>query len=750
MNNPDVNKHVRGESIFIDDISLPAETLHCAVLDSAFAHAGLVSINTNRAEKMNGVIAVLTSKDIPGENQIGGIIQDETLLAVDEVKYIGEPLAIVLADSITNARKAAAYIDVEYKKLPVITDAREACKNGSLIQQPTIFESGDIDKAWGECDFVYEGRVETGGQEHLYLETQCAVAYPKEEDKLLVLSSTQHPTAVQRAISRVLGIPMSNIEVDVLRLGGAFGGKEDQATHWAVLSALGAHITRKPVKLVLPRYQDIRVTGKRHPYSSDYKIGLKKNGKIIAFEVIYYQNAGACADLSPAVLERTLFHVTNSYFIPNVRATGISCKTNLVPNTAFRGFGGPQAMFVVESALHDAAEKSGISYQTIQKSNLIKDGELFHYGQTCENSNALKCWEEAERLYDFIQIKKNVDEFNQKNKLVKKGFSIMPVCFGISFTSSFLNQASALVHIYTDGSIGVSTAAVEMGQGVNTKIKTIVAEKFSVSSDRIKIESTNTTRIANSSATAASSGADLNGNAVLLSCSNILERLKKSAAEELVTEDKSEIEFADEFVFVNGKKTELTWTKLVQKSYMKRINLSSHSFYATPEIYFDRTINKGRPFAYHVYGTALIVVELDCILGRYKLDTVKIVHDFGKSLHPKVDIGQVEGGLLQGIGWMTMEEIIYSQEGRLLSNSLSTYKVPDIYFTPQNIEVNFLEESINKFGPFNSKAIGEPPLMYGIGVYFAIRNAMKAYKKNLVMDYSAPLTPEKVLMNLFM
>jgi len=614
---------------------------------------------------------------------------------------------------------------------------------------PRIFSFGNVEETWDKCDVVIEGRVESGGQEHLYLETQGSIAIPEEGGKIKLISATQSPTAVQRTAARILGVEMNNIEVDVLRLGGAFGGKEDQATHWAVMSALAAHKLGKPVKLVLNRMDDIRMTGKRHPYSSDYKIGLTSEGKILAFEATYFQNAGAFADLSPAILDRTLFHATNSYYIPNVKTTGISCKTNLPPNTAFRGFGGPQGKFVIEAAIYKAAEKMRLDASEIQKKNLFKNGNSFYYGQPVENSHAERCWIKAEEKYNVDHLKRDVKNFNKNNYQFKKGIALMPICFGISFTNALLNQASALVHIYTDGSIGVSTAAVEMGQGVNEKIKIAVSKTLSVSKERIRIETTNTTRVANTSATAASSGADLNGNAAVIASKNILDRLLKVAAEELKVSDINFLELKDEVIFNEGKKTTLVWDELIKLTYQKRISLSSQAFYATPDIHFDRETNKGRPFAYHVYGTGITIVTLDCLRGTYTIDSVKVIHDFGKSLDPVIDLGQAEGGIAQGIGWLTVEEVKHSDEGKLLSNSLSTYKIPDIYAAPKEIEVHFLENSENKYGPSNSKAIGEPPLMYGIGAYFAILNAMKAFRSEKEFEISAPITPEKVLMSLY-
>lgn len=749
MNNIDVEKHVRGESQFIDDLIIPEGTLYAAVFDSTIAHGKILQITIDAALSMPGVKSILTSTDIPGINQVGGIIPDETLFAKDEVQFIGEPIGIIVASSPDIAKKAALKIKIEYEELTAVFNPREAFQKGNLIIPPRTFSFGNVDDAWDECDVILNGTVESGSQEHIYLETQGSVAIPQEGGKIKLFSATQSPTTVQRTVARILGVEMNSIEVDVLRLGGAFGGKEDQATHWAAMSALAANKLGKPVKLVLNRMDDIRMTGKRHPYSSDYKIGLKSDGKILAYEVKYFQNAGAVADLSPAILDRTLFHATNSYFIPNVRATGISCKTNLPPNTAFRGFGGPQGKFVIEAAIYKAAEKMKIDASEIQRKNLIKDGDTFYYGQKAKNSYAVKCWSKAVEKYDFKKLKKEVESFNRSNHQFKKGIALMPICFGISFTNTILNQASALVHNYTDGSIGVSTAAVEMGQGVNEKIKIVVSNTLSVSKNRIKIETTNTARVANTSATAASSGADLNGNAAIIASKNILERLLKVAADELNVNDIIELELKDEVIIHQGIKTKLSWSDLIKMAYQKRISLSCQSFYATPDIFFNKEKNEGNPFAYHVFGTGIVTATVDCLRGTYVIDSVKVVHDFGKSLNPVIDLGQAEGGIVQGIGWLTIEELVHSYKGKLLSNSLSTYKIPDIYSAPDEIEIIFLEDSANKYGPFNSKAVGEPPLMYGIAAYFAILNAMKAFRPDKEFQINAPLTPEKVLMNLY-
>ncbi len=748
MKNYDTTQHVRGESIFVDDVLQQEDTLYISVFASPVAHGQIKNLNLKNAFNVKGVKAIFTAKDITGENQIGGIIPDENLLAEDTVHFIGHPVALVVADDVITAKQAMKIISIDIEPLPVITDAREAFQKGELIIPPRIFELGNVNEVWGKCDFVIEGEADSGGQEHLYIETQGSYAFPVEGGGIKIISSTQSPTALQKATSKVLGIPMHKIEVDVMRLGGGFGGKEDQATAWGVMSALAAFLLKKPVKLILSRHDDIRFTGKRHPYSSDFKIGLTKEGKILAYQVEFFQNAGAAADLSPPVLDRTLFHCTNSYYIPNVKATGYCCRTNLPPNTAFRGFGGPQGMFVIESAIFKAAQVIGIDPSVIQEKNLLKDNDEFPYGQKVKSSTAVHCWTSAKDKFDFESLKKEVENFNAENSFVKKGIAFMPICFGISFTATYMNQASALVHIYTDGSVSVSTAAIEMGQGVNMKIRQVASNIFSLPLEMIKIESTNTTRIANTSPTAASSGADLNGNATKIACIALLERLKNVASEELNITEKSRITFLDEKILVDGKQTKLTWKHLISSAYLKRIGLSSHAFYSTPGIHFDKEKNKGEPFAYHVYGTAIIQSKVDCLRGTADIESVKVVHDFGKSINKVIDRGQAEGAIMQGIGWMTLEEVIYNKNGKLLTDTLSTYKVPDLHSTPKII-VEFLDTPFDSPAIFNSKAVGEPPLMYGIGAYFSILNAVKSFNKNIEAKFSTPFTNEKILMSLY-
>jgi xanthine dehydrogenase large subunit len=748
MKNIDSKGHVTGKSIYLDDIPTIQGTLFGVVFDSPLAHGTIKRLDCSKALELPGVVEILTHKDIPGENQIGGIFPDEELFASEEVHFQGQPIALVIAASDEIGFAARKLIEIEIEEKEVIVDPREAQQKGQLIFPPRTFKMGNTNDAWDTCAHVCEGRADINGQEHLYIETQGAYAMPLENGNIRISSSTQGPTAVQRAMAKVLNVGMHNLEVDVVRLGGGFGGKEDQATPWAIMAALGVQKLNKPVKVVLSRMDDMRMTGKRHPYSADYKIGLSADHKIVAYEATFFQNAGAAADLSPAVMERTLFHATNSYFVPNVEVTAYSCKTNLPPNTAFRGFGGPQGMFVIEAALAHAADDLGVSTHSLQKANTLTKGDEFPYGQLVDSNELHATWSAMESKFDIQGTAQKVADFNATNADTKKGFSLQPIAFGISFTKTPMNQARALVHIYSDGSVGVSTGAVEMGQGVNTKMLQIAAQVLSVDPKRIKLESTNTTRVANTSPTAASATADLNGKALQQACDALVGRLKASAAKHFKT-SAEEIDLKNEQVFCKGVATEMTWNQLVDRAFLERVCLTENGHYATPVINFDKTIEKGHPFAYHVFGLALTEVTLDCIRGTYEFDAVKMVHDFGKSMNMSVDLGQIEGGLVQGMGWMTMEEIDYDATGRLRSNSLSTYKVPDIYSVPKEVIVEALDADGSDLAILKSKAVGEPPLMYGLGAYFAIEHAVKAFNPNYKSTFNAPFTHEKVLTGLY-
>jgi len=748
MKNIDSFGHVRGESLFVDDISTNHGTLYGLTFDSPKAHGIIKKVDYSKAEKLEGVIKIFTYKDILGENQIGGIIPDEPLWAEKDVHFMGQPIAFIVAESEAIAKKARLLIRIEIEDKPIITTAKEAKEKGSFINAPRSFKLGNTKSSFENCDYIIEGETFSNGQEHLYLETQGCYAIPMENGNIKITSSTQGPTSVQKIVAKVLGVSMHKIEVDVIRLGGAFGGKEDQATPWAVMAAVAVQNLKKSVKYILNRHDDLRMTGKRHPYESTFKIGLSKDLKIQAYEVEFLQNSGAAADLSPAIAERTLFHATNSYYIPNVSTIVHSCKTNLPPNTAFRGFGGPQGMFVIEAAIAKAADELGIDKKEIQEANLLNENDEFSYGQIATQVEIKNSWSTAKNQFNLDTLENEIADFNKTNTQFKKGLSLMPITFGISFTNTPMNHARALVHIYQDGSVGVSTGAVEMGQSVNTKILQVAYKTLGINALKVKLETTNTTRVANTSPTAASATADLNGKATLKACNSLIDRLT-DVASTMLSVNKSTVTFKQDTVFVNHKKTTTTWENVIEQAMLERVALSENAHYATPKIHFDKTKEKGHPFAYHVYGTAITTVTLDCLRGTYEIDAVKIVHDFGNSMNIGIDVGQVEGALVQGIGWMTLEEISYNNEGRLLSNALSTYKVPDIFSAPKTIEVIPLETSGNEMAILKSKAVGEPPLMYGIGTYFAIQNAVKEFNPNYKLKFSSPFTPEKVLMGLY-
>jgi xanthine dehydrogenase large subunit len=616
--------------------------------------------------------------------------------------------------------------------------------------------SGNIEKAYERCAFIVEGRVDSGGQEHLYLETQGAVAWPGEAGGVRIVSSTQAPSGVQEVVAQLLGVPMNQVEVETSRIGGGFGGKEDQASVWAGLAALGARLSGRPVKIYLNRHEDMSYTGKRHPYSSDFKIGLDSDGRVLAFEADYYQNSGSYTDLSPAVLARTLFHALSAYYVPNVRVTGYQCRTNLPPFTAFRGFGAPQGIFVIEAALAKAAEVMGVPVLELQRANLIKTGDTFHYGMPVEESRTTGSVDRVLEKCRWGELRREIHGFNAEHGTVKRGAAMVPLCFGISFTKLMMNQTGALVHVYHDGSVGVSTGAVEMGQGVGRKIAVVVARSLGISVERVRIESTRTSTVANTFPTAASSGTDLNGMAAQNACSQIKERLLAVAADssmisgpeagngKIPAASPDQLDIVEERVARGGTPTNLDWETLVTRAYESRVDLSAHAYYSTPGLFYDEQAEHGSPFAYHVFGAGVVTATVDVLRGIYRVDRAFLVHDAGEPIDLLVDIGQTEGGFVQGLGWALLEDLRFDETGRLLSDTLSTYKIPDIHFAPA-MEIEFLSDAPNPKAVLNSKAIGEPPFMYAIAGYFAVLDALKAARPNLPGFYDLPMTPEKVL-----
>ena len=734
----------RGEARFTGDLPLPPGTLHAMVATSPQAHARFNGIDRSAALAEPGVVAVLTAADIPGTNDIGNLFRGEPLLAADTVHCVGEPYALVVADSADAAWRGAQKLRAEWQPLPAIFDVRAAYAAGQLIQPPRTFALGDVDAAWASCTTVVSGRIELGSAEHVYMETQCALAIPRDDGGLKIHSATQSPSGVHKAVAAISGLPMHLIEVEVERLGGGFGGKEEQATPWACLAALAALRLRRPVRLQLDRPDDMRLTGKRHPYSADYRVGLDAQGNFLAYEATLYQNAGCTADLSTAILERSLLHATNAYRLPNVRVTAASCRTNLPSNTAFRGFGAPQAIFVLEAAIRRAARQLGIAPESLQRQNLLHTGDAFPYGMTAADDRATACWDELSSHFDLAGRQQAVAQFNASGGPLRKGLTVVPVCFGISFTATLLNQAEALLHVYADGSVSITTGAVDMGQGVQHRIRRVVALTLGVDEARVHVASTSTRSVANVSPTAASTGADLNGEAARQAALRILAGLRPLAAELLACPPAAVVFAHDAATQADGRR--IAWPELIVAAYARRVPLSALAHYATPGLHFDPSANQGRPFAYHVLGAALVEATVDVLRGTGRIDRVAVVHDVGLSLDPTLDRGQIEGAIVQGIGWMTSEEILYDENGRLLTDTLASYKIPDLYDAPA-IDIR-LRQDAGAAGLLGSKAVGEPPLIYGLGAYFALRAAMAAWRPLPDEVQQTPLTAERIFTQL--
>ena len=745
MRNVDLAMHVRGASRFVDDIPTPAGCLHAALFTSPVARGRIRSLDLAAALAAPGVVAVFTHRDVPGVNQVGHILKDQPLLAVDALEYIGQPIALVVAASHREAVAAAKLARADIERLEPMLDPRAAAAAGMIHGKPRVLVNGDPDRAFAEATTVAEGRLASGPQEHFYFETQRALALPGEHDTIRVCASTQAPGAFHHHLAEVLGIPQHKVELDIRRLGGGFGGKESTAV-WVCAPALAAFILKRPVKLVLTRNEDIATSGKRHAYEYDYRIGLDAEGRIVAYDVTLYQHAGACADISPAVLGRSFLHASGAYRIPNIRVKAVSCRTNIPPNNAFRGFGVPQGTFAIECALTAAAEAMGAEPAEIKRKNLLREGDALPYGERPERVNLERCFAELDRGAGVAGRFAEVAAFNGAHADRKRGLALVPVCFGISFAQTALNQGGALVNIYVDGSVAVSTGAVEMGQGVNTKIGLVAAATLGVPPERVRVETTNTSRVPNASPTSASTGADLNGMAAKFACEQLRARLLAHAAKHLSLPGPAGLEIRGGIVHADGAPTALGWEELVKSAQWARVDLSAHGFYATPNLHLDPVTERGRPFAYYAYGASLTEVSLDVLRGTYRIEAVDVVQDVGRPLSEAIDRGQIEGAVIQGIGWATMEQIRYAADGRCLANA-STYKIPDLESCPERFTVTLLPDSENPYAVCNSKAVGEPPFIHGLGAYFALWHALRAVRRDRPIP-SLPLTPEKVFMYL--
>lgn len=746
------NLHVTGEAIYVDDILTNQLGLEGYVYYSPVAHAKIISFDLSKAKKHEGVISILSHQDIPGHNQMGPIVKDEPVLAVDKVEFIGQAIFLIAAETENIAREAAKLIEIEFEELPTVLTIEESIEKGQLIAPPRKIESGNVENGFNNSPNVIEGTLHIGGQEHWYLETQSALAIPGEHCDVKVISSTQHPSETQLLVAEVLGITEKEVEVEVRRMGGAFGGKETQANAIAIWASLLAAKTKRPVKIRLFRDDDQKMTGKRHRYITHYKAGYNDEGDLIAVDLELNSDAGYSTDLSMAVLERAMMHSDNSYFIPNIKIIGNAWKTNLPSNTAFRGFGGPQGVAGIETIIDRIARSLRKDASEVRFRNFYQKEKNNHtpYKQLVENNRLQTLWDKIIGSSEYQKRRDSINQFNAENEFYKKGLALTPIKFGISFTTSFLNQAGALVLIYKDGSVLVNHGGTEMGQGLNTKIAKIASAEFGVSIKKIKVNATNTAKVPNTSATAASAGTDLNGFAVKNAVDILKERISDFLSKEHFQCEANEVVFENDFV-LNKKDSskKISFEEAIMKAYMGQVSLSSTGFYKTPDVHFDREKGEGKPYHYFAYGMAVSEVLLDTLTGYHKMKRVDILHDVGDSINARIDKGQVEGGFVQGVGWCTTEECKWDDKGNLLNHSPDTYKIPNVQDMPEDFRVDLLQNVPNDNTIRKSKAVGEPPLMLCFSTWLAIKDAISAVGNHQIEpDFSLPATNEVVLLSL--
>jgi len=742
------NKHVSGFAQYTDDISEPLNTLYGAIGWSKKAHAKIKKIDLKDVKKSEGVISVITYNDIPGRNDVGPVFDGDPIFPKTKIEYFGQPLFAVAATSTELARKAVLKARVTYQDLKPIVTIKEALKKNNLLFDPRIIKKGDPQNKINKSKNKLKGNFNTGSQEHFYLEGQVCLVVPKEDNNLLVYSSTQHPSETQQIIAKILKQKSNSITVMVRRIGGGFGGKETNFMTSAICAML-SNKTKQPIKLRLDRDDDIIITGKRHDFYSDYEVGFNDDGKINGLKIKLASRCGISPDLSYAINERALLHIDNAYYLSDLEVKNYLCKTNTSSSTAFRGFGGNQGMMAIENIIDNIARFLKKDPSEVRKINFYGQNKrnITHYGMKINDNVIQNIFKSLLNKSNYKKRYEEIRKFNLKNKFKKKGIALTPVKFGISFTTMHLNQAGALVHIYTDGSVHLNHGGIEMGQGTHTKIAQLVANSFGLPFEKVQISSTNTSKVPNTSASAASSTTDLNGAATLNASEKIKSNLNNFIKKKYNIFSKIEPVYKNQNIYFGNRS--FNFKKIIEEAYLNRISLSSSGFYSTPKINFDKKKFKGRPFYYFCYGAAVTEVTIDTLTGENIVDRVDIVHDAGNAINPALELGQIEGGFVQGQGWLTMEEVVWDKYGKLKTFSPSTYKIPAISDTPKEFNVEIFKKGSNVENVVNKqKTTGEPPLMLAMSVFFAIKDAIASvsnYEKTPELD--APATPEKILLS---
>jgi xanthine dehydrogenase large subunit len=735
---------VAGAATYIDDIPEVKGTLHAAPILSNVAHGKLRGVDTAAALAMPGVRGVFLAADIPGDRFLATFVHDEPVFAIDKVEFIGQVIGVVVADNVMQARRAARKVKLDIDPLPAILDPREAVRQESFVLPTVTVKRGDPVGGIARAPHRLSGSLDVGGQEHFYLEGQVGYVLPLEQDQWWVYSSTQHPGEIQHWVSHALGLPNSAVTVECRRMGGGFGGKETQSGHIAVWAAVAAHKLRRPVKLRLDRDDDFMVTGKRHPFAYDYTVGFDDEGLITGLKLEMAANCGFSADLSGPVADRAVFHADNAYFLGDVEIVSHRCKTNTQSHTAFRGFGGPQGMIVTEAIMGDIARHLGKDPLDVRRRNLYGTTErnVTHYEMQVEDNILEPLLAKLEQTSAYRQRRADIGMWNAKSPVIKRGLAITPVKFGISFTATFFNQAGALVHVYTDGSVQVNHGGTEMGQGLNTKVAQVVADELGVPFERVRVTAADTSKVPNASATAASSGTDLNGRAAQFAARQVRQRLAEFVAHKQGCEP-GQVVFAQGQV--SGPAALLAWEQVIEDAYKARVQLWSDGFYKTPKIHYDKHTLTGRPFYYFAYGAACTEVAIDTLTGENRVLKVDILHDVGHSINPAIDIGQIEGGFIQGMGWLTTEQLVWNDKGYLATHAPSTYKIPATGDVPAHFKVDLWPEANREDNVGGSKAVGEPPFMLAISVFEALRDAVAAARADGQVAMDAPATAEEVL-----